>query len=172
MVNIRMRSAFTMIELIFAIVIISISMLTLPLILTVDANKQLGALNQEGILLASTKLSQTLANSWDSQSSPLGALMSTSQVLNTRVIGAGNLGAGLDRNGTSDFRAGHFEADLRRRLTPFSQQRNASIIGAETSGISSFHNTFEDINNTGLTIAQKRFAMKKVLEYCYLGDIC
>ncbi len=118
------RHAFTMLELVFAIVIIGIAVLALPTVLLTGASSQEQTLKEEGIMLTTTKISQILTFPWDASSSPSGALiMSTSQVLNT----AGD--TDLNRNGISDFRIGHFQDELRRRMSPESTPRAAGAIG-------------------------------------------
>ncbi len=62
------RSAFTMIELIFAIVIISISVLSLPMMNQVIAKNTEGSIVQEAIFAASAELNQVLSNTWDEES--------------------------------------------------------------------------------------------------------
>lgn len=147
------RCAFSMIELIFAIVIIGISMLALPMIMFTDASSQEDSLMQEAIMLSTTKIAQVLTFPWDQTSPPetVAGLVSTSQVVNT----AGN--AALARNGVTDFRIGHFPEQLRRRLTPFSAQRAAGGVGAATD-ISSFNGNSVTINATG---GNEQFSYKK-----------
>lgn len=123
--------AFTMLELVFAIVIIGIAVLALPTVLLTSASSQEQTLKEEGIMLTTTKISQILTFPWDQNSSPT-AVMSTSQVLNT----AGD--ADLNRNGTTDFRIGHFPDELRRRMSPNSAQRSAGAIGG-VNNIGSFN---------------------------------
>lgn len=76
--------------------------------------------------------------------------MSTSQVLET---GGDN---DFDRNGTSDFRVGHFPEQLRRRLSPNSAQRNASAIGVGPNSISGQDGTVDNIG-----AVNGRYAYKK-----------
>ncbi|MDD5158922.1 MAG: prepilin-type N-terminal cleavage/methylation domain-containing protein [Sulfuricurvum sp.] len=59
------RSAFTLIEVILALVIIGITVLTVPMIIQVNTASTQGSLNQEGIFAASAKLLQTLSFPWD-----------------------------------------------------------------------------------------------------------
>jgi len=133
------RSAFTMIELIFAIVIISIAILALPTILVRDASSQEQTLKEEGIMLTTTKIAQILTYSWDQSSSPT-TVMSTSQVLDTS-----HGDSDFDRN-ASDFRVGHFQDELRRRMTPNSSTRTAGTIGgAAGTNIGAFNNDVETV---------------------------
>jgi len=147
------RSAFTMIELIFAIVIIAVSMLSLPMIMGMDAQSQEDSLAQEGIMLTTTKVSQALTFPWDpASSSEAAGLMSASQVLDTPLPPAG-----LGRNAADpDFRIGHFPAQLRRRLTPPTLPRAASAIGAGANSISSLDGDTENIGAVGGQFAYKK----------------
>ncbi len=130
----KSRNAFTMIELIFAMVIISITVLALPLVLLQNADSQEMSLKQEGITLTSTKISQILTFTWDPLSSPLGVLMSTSNALDIAGGGA------APRVVATDFRVGHFQNELRRRMTPFTNPRFAGAIvgGGATGSINDF----------------------------------
>lgn len=166
-----MRFAFTMIELIFAIVIIGISMLTLPAMMAQDATNQESSLMQEGILLSTTKVAQVLTFPWDQQSSPGGVLMSTSQVLETVGVAAP---AGLRRVGVTDFRVGHFQEQLRRRLTPNSDQRTATAVGTVTvavPNINDFHNEILDLNATpGFEEFAYKKAWRTTTDISYVSD--
>lgn len=135
------RSAFTMIELIFAIVVIGITMLTIPLVMVQDAKQQEDSLMQEGIMLSATKIAQALTFQWANNSSDSGvaSLISKSQVLNTGGDGELFLRRAAPNN---DFRIGHFPEKLRRRLTPASNPRAAGAIGGNVipaTNINSFN---------------------------------
>ncbi len=120
------RYAFTMIELIFAIVIMGITFLTLPTILLRNSDSVERNVIQESIFLASSKLSQVLSFNWDSNSSQTGLnILETADVV--RVANGDNL---LDRN-ISDFRIGHFMQSKHRRMSPSGNVRIASPIGLE-----------------------------------------
>jgi prepilin-type N-terminal cleavage/methylation domain-containing protein len=152
------RCAFTLIELIFAIVVIGITMLALPTIMLQDANSQEKSLFQEGIMLTTTKASQVLTFPWDPLSSPAGGLMSLSQVLETGVAGDSELTARRAAP-EDDFRVGHFPEQLRRRLTPSSDQRIANAIAA--SPIPSMNNFNGESVEINATAGQEQWAYKK-----------
>lgn len=121
------RAAFTMIELIFALVIIGIVFITLPLILLSDSKNVEKNLMQEAIFASVTKMSQILSYRWDDNSSLNPFVITSSNVLTVT-----NGDSKLDRN-ISDFRVGHIQQPLHRRMTPASTLRNASsVLGAET----------------------------------------
>ena len=155
--DLGVRCAFTMIELIFAIVIIAISMLALPMIMLQDNTSQETSLLQEGIMLTTTKVSQVLTHPWDPNSSPAGALMSMSQVLDTA-----NGHADLDARRAdpdADFRVGHFPEKLRRRLSPSNAIRAASAPGGALNSISGFNGTTDNVG-----VAFGAFSYKKQWE--------
>ncbi len=64
----KFKLAFTMIELIFAIVIIGISMLSLPMIAQVSSTNIEKNLVQEAILIASTDMTKVISGKWDENS--------------------------------------------------------------------------------------------------------
>jgi competence protein ComGC len=118
----KASTAFTMIELIFAIVIIGLVMITIPTILVSNARHVETNLLQEAILIAATKMGQNMSYPWDenSRDSTVGVLAKT------EVLRVTNGAAQLDRD-NSDFRVGHFsDVALHRRMTPLSNERNAS----------------------------------------------
>ena len=120
------RHAFTMIELIFALVIMGIVFLTLPLILIQNAESVEDNLIQESIFLSASKMSQLLTFQWDDNSRDPAVILSASDALTVSAAGDNE----LDRN-ASDFRRGHFPEDKHRRMTPINNERNASAIGLE-----------------------------------------
>ena len=115
-----------MIELIFALVIMSIVFISLPMILVNNSSSLEDNLIQESIFLTSSKMSQVLTFQWDANSAETGmGTVATSDVLDV-TAGDGD----LDRN-ASDFRIGHFQEDKHRRMTPINLSRNATAIGQE-----------------------------------------
>ena len=116
-----------MIELIFALVIMGVVFITLPIILLNNARSLEDNLIQESIFLTTSKINQVLTFQWDESSSAAGmSVVSTSDVVN---VTSGT--AGLGRVGTSDFRVGHFRESNRRRMSPNTAQRNATAVGQE-----------------------------------------
>ncbi len=138
------RYAFTMIELIFAIVIMAIVFISLPMVMINNANTIEDNLVQESIFLTSSKLNQVLTFKWDDNSSdPLETTLSTSDVIDVT-----NGAAALDRN-TSDFRIGHFQEDKHRRMTPSGNPRSATAIGMEVAGV---YDDIDDFDNQTYSI--------------------
>lgn len=66
----RKRSAFTMIELIFAIVVIAITVLSLPMMTQVNARGMESGFVQEAIFASSAEIHQALSYRWDRNSAP------------------------------------------------------------------------------------------------------
>jgi len=138
-----LRKASSMIELVIAIVVMGIAMMTLPIMLTrVQSNNEF-AMQQEAILMARTQLGDILTYPWDEKSED-----------NSSNIGI------LDTNGYSDFnrtnRVGLVKQDKRRKFftTPTAA---TSSLGPETGesipdDIDDF-NTSNIINLTGNTNA-------------------
>jgi len=105
-----MRRGASMIELVIAIVVMGIAVMSLPLILTQSQNSNAMALQQEAILATKTKLGYLLSYEWDANS--YDALASVSRVLNTTASGS----ADNDFDTTTSRRIGHVIADNRRKL--------------------------------------------------------
>jgi len=153
------KPAFTMIELIFAIVIISITVVAMPLVLLQNANSQEMTLKQEGITLTSTKISQMLTFSWDPLSPPLGALMSTANALDVA-------GGAAPRVAGTDFRVGHFPGTLRRRMTPASAPRAAGAIAAgAAASINDFNGNIVTMGAPSARGFKRDFRLTTVVRY-------
>jgi len=108
-----MKKAMAMIELVFAIVIIGVAVMSLPLILTQVQNSNSFALRQEVILSIKTKLSYILAYQWDQNTYDVTA--DIERVLNTTNSPSASADDAFDVNNTIR-RKGHVLADNRRRL--------------------------------------------------------
>lgn len=133
------RPAFTMIELIFALVIMGIVFVSLPLILLRNANALEENLIQESIFLASAKMSHITSFQWDNNSSEAGVnTLATTDAIDVSAGGA----AALNRTGITDFRVGHFTQDKHRRMSPQDATfaRSATPIGPESA-------VFDDIDD-------------------------
>lgn len=114
----KLRNGASMIELVIAIVIIGIAMMTLPMMLTrVQSNNEF-AMQQEAILMARTQLGDILTYPWDEKS--------TDSSLNVGVLdtqGDSHFNRNPDNNSTR--RIGHVKADKRRKF--FTNEVNASV---------------------------------------------
>ncbi|MCJ7765598.1 MAG: type II secretion system GspH family protein [Thiovulaceae bacterium] len=106
------RSAFTMIELIFAIVVIAVVMLTIPTMIQVNNKALEGSASQEAIFLVSAVLSETTTFLWDDNS--LGG--TASDVVLSKIVDTDgdDVYDRIDANST--IRIGNLREDLHRRL--------------------------------------------------------
>jgi len=100
----------SMIELVFAIVIMGIAVMSLPLILTQVQNSNSFALRQEVVLSIKTKLSYILSYQWDQNTYDTTA--DIERVLNVPA----SADTDTDFNTSTIRRKGHILADGRRRL--------------------------------------------------------
>ena len=126
------RQAASMLELVVAIVIMGIAMMTLPLMLTRIQNNNNFAIQQEAILIARTQIGDILTYRWDEKSMDSN--------FNFGVLDTNS--TYFKRNNSSRRRVGHIKGNKRRKY--FSTERNASIIlGKEGTN----YNDIDDFNN-------------------------
>lgn len=106
-----MRSAFTMIELIYAIVIIAVVMLTIPMMIQVNNKALEGNVAQEAIFLVSAVLSETTTLLWDDNS-----LEGTATAVSlSKILDVGAVGSTYGRTDVnSSIRVGGLNEDLHR----------------------------------------------------------
>lgn len=93
------RQAFTLIELIFAIVIVAIIVLSIPMMTQATSKSSEGSISQEAVFAASAKLMQTLSFPWDENSSDIEQMLEGATVLSGVVKIPGGT-ASLDFNDT------------------------------------------------------------------------
>jgi len=123
----RSKSAFTMIELIFAIVIISIAVISLPVMTKITEKGIESNILQEAIFAASTELMSASTGYWDANS------MNDINNSIARVIDTDNL-CSVDR-----LRLGHIAQPLHRRCL----DDNSSVVDADEVASNSSLETFE-----------------------------
>jgi len=97
------RPAFTLLEVLFAIVIVGVTMVSVPVIINSNARGFDVTITQEAIFAASAELNQVLALSWDENS------IENNNTTASRVINPG------DCNATTNRRPGHISQPLHRR---------------------------------------------------------
>lgn len=117
----------SMLELVIAIVVMGIVVMSLPLILTQVQNNNAFAMQQEAILAAKAKIGDVLTYEWDENSYDVTAQRSF-------VLDTTNGDSELGRVGTTNRRIGHINANNRRKLydsTVALNNRSASAIGAD-----------------------------------------
>jgi len=128
------KSAFTMIELIFAIVVIAITVMSLPMMNEVNSKGIEGNLAQEAIFAASTELNQAVTYFWDENSSESGASLS-------RVIWISS----TDCDNDTKLRPGHINQKLHRRCRDDNSSR-------PTNTSDSNLNDLDDTNKTNMDL--------------------
>lgn len=164
------RSGFTLIELIYAIVIIGIAFVTLPVILINNSKNLEQNLEQEALFMTTTKMNQILSFAWDDQSRNSASVLAKAEALD---IAAGD--NEFDRIGVStDFRKGHFQEALHRRMTPHMLPRNVTTsanLGSEpgetfADDIDDFDATTDSSIGSGSQYGYKSgYALKTCIDY-------
>ncbi len=140
------HTAFTMIELIFAIIVISIVVISMPMMMKANEDAVESNIVQEALFASSAKMMQVLSYPWDENSTD-----------NTGVYGkvidiSGGTAAykRSDANGTLDvnssYRVGHILQDNHRRFHDYTSPY-ANTIGALATNVA----TPTALNNTGQT---------------------
>ena len=118
------RSAFTLIEIIFAIVIMSIAVLSLPMMNQITEKGIESSIVQEAIFAAATELNEVVTGHWDENS-----IEPTAPNSYARVI---DMGMCDDNTSSANFRLmpGHINEPLHRRC-----------LDSNTTGIAGTHTT-------------------------------
>jgi len=108
-----LKKAFSLIEVVFAIIIISISLMSVPMLLKQASKSDEHSIIQESVLAASTKIGNIISYPWDDSSYD-----TTNKIL--RVLDVSTSGdSELQRDTSSvnkNYRVGHIVADKRRRF--------------------------------------------------------
>jgi prepilin-type N-terminal cleavage/methylation domain-containing protein len=123
------RAGFTFIELIFAIVIVAIIVLSMPMMTLATSKATEGGITQEAIFATSAKLIQTLGFQWDENSTDNEQLIEGSTIL-AGVVKIPNGTASLDFNNTT-CRAGLIAR--RCRIDDNGNEVNVSNMGNDNS---------------------------------------
>ena len=120
-----------MIELIFAIVIIAIVVISLPLMMKTNEDAMEGNVVQEALFASSAKMMQVLSYPWDEHSTDSTNPNTYGKVVN--ITGGNTNYIRKDANGTSDvnssYRVGHILKDNHRRFHDVSLAADANHIG-------------------------------------------
>ncbi len=148
----KKRAAFSLIELVLAIVVIAISVMTIPLMLQQGAkNNQFTAL-QESIFAARTKLGDILTFRWDQNS------LEGSEIIRVLDVNAGDSELARDlASQDGNRRIGHIAEDKRRRFkdlnTSAPQRYPTSVVDKDSDGnpddIDDFQNEQTSVNFVG-----------------------
>ena len=139
------RYAFSLIELIIAIVIIGFVVLSLPTIININHKSIDSNLVQEAIFAASAELNQVLTYYWDENSADIN---STAGVINL---------AG-DCNSTTHLRPGHIDQEKHRKCNSATDIYANSPIGTDIPNFSledTIHQSTSIYSSSSTTIASK-----------------
>ncbi len=142
------REGFSLIELVLAIVIIAISLMSIPLMLQQSGKSDSFALVQESILATRTKMGNILSFKWDENSTENTGAMSVIRALDV-THGA----VDLNRSGSSVRRRGHVFTNLRRRMFDTPTYPLYEINTLDKDDVDDFHGEDINISNTvGMTM--------------------
>jgi Tfp pilus assembly protein PilV len=128
-----MRRAISLIELVFAIVIMGIAVMSLPLILTQVERSNEFSLQQEAILAAKTKIGDILSYEWDQNS--YDATTQRALVVAT----ASDANGDLNCSATTHARVGNVLSDYRRKCTTTAATTAANFVDANINDVDDFN---------------------------------
>lgn len=135
------RSAFSMIELIFAIVIIGITVVSLPMVNQVISKSTESNLVQEAIFASSAQINQVLSYRWDENSTKSDETLS-------KVVWTSS----SDCNNSTKLRDGHINEPLHRRCLDDNATRPTTTLGIESSDSGTADDIDDMIQTTTTTI--------------------
>ncbi len=151
-----MRRGISLIELVLAIVVIAISVMTVPMMLQQGTRNDTYSMMQEAILAARTKMGNILSYQWDDNSRE-----SNNTNGRLRVLDVANGDPALDRNGTyyPERRIGHVYGDLRRKMKAISAADRYPKAGADANitDVNDFDNHSTQIAWSGGSVVTDRY---------------
>jgi type II secretory pathway pseudopilin PulG len=133
---VKSRLAFTMIELIFAIVVVSFVVLSLPMVTQVTSQNTQDSYVQEAIFASSAQLSEVTAYRWDEASLDTDTFLS-------RVLSTNNDAC----DATTKLRTGHIAQPYHRRCVEDTTDRPSSIGFDGTENAADFDD-LDDLDGT------------------------
>ena len=133
------RYAFTLIELIFAIVIIGVTVITLPMMSQVTSEGIDESIVQEAIFAAATELNEATTHHWDESSFDINAENTYSRVVTTAI------GAATGCNNITRLRPGHINQERHRRCTDVNSTVSNAIADANISALNDAAHGADDI---------------------------
>jgi type II secretory pathway pseudopilin PulG len=164
-----MKKASSMIELVIAIVVMGIAMMSLPLMLTRTQSNNEFAMQQEAILAARTQIGDILTYRWDENSTNSKFV---SAVLDTNST---NFKRYPDENSTR--RIGHVKGDKRRKffnaITPATSVAHLGNLfdGNDTDDIDDFKDTNKTVvDSSEITNLDYRFDFNMTTNVGYVSD--
>ena len=151
-----MRKGISLIELVLAIVVIAISVMSVPMMLQQGIKSDTFSMMQEAILAARTKMGNILSYQWDDNSRE-----SNNTNGRLRALDVTNGDHALDRNGTyyPERRIGHVYGDLRRKMKAASSPNLFPKPGADANitDLNDFDNLVAQITWSGVNTASDRY---------------
>ncbi len=138
------KKAFTLIELVVAIVVIGIAMMSVPLLLSQASKSNEFSINQEAILAATTKMDNILTYPWNETNS--------SGVLKVFDVTNGNINLSRYPDNNSTRRIGHFKEKYRRKFYDNITEANSTLghdKGDEFDDIDDFNGEYFSVQNGG-----------------------
>ena len=130
-----MRRAIAMIELIFAIVIMGIVMMSAPMLISTASKSGYVAIQQESINEAASQVNIILGYQWDENN--------TNESYDPIVLSATG-DTGLNENGSTGLRAGTPKESYRKFFSSTGERGSASSIGADSGDM----DDMDDFNGT------------------------
>ncbi len=141
----KMRHGFTFIELVVAIVVIGIAMMSVPLLLSQSSRTNEFSISQEAVLAGSTKIGNILTYPWDDK------LVSEVDVKHILDVTNGDLDLDRFPDNNSTRRKGNFKANFRRKFD--TNLTFASVVlGRVGDTNASAYNDIDDFNGVSETI--------------------
>ena len=135
-----MHPAIAMIELIFAIVIMGIVMMSAPMLISTASKSGYVAIQQESINEAASQVNIILGYQWDENN--------TYEGYDPIVLTTDSTVSGLIENGTTGLRSGTPKESYRKFFSSTGQRGSASTIGAEDL------NDMDDFDGTDVNLTQ------------------
>jgi len=138
-----MRRAASLLELVIAIVVMGIAMMTLPLMLTTTQSNNTFAMQQEAILAARTQVGDMLTYLWDEHSIDSNGTIA--------VLDTNSTYAKFERHNNSVRRIGHVKGNKRRKyFTGKTYATTPSLLGKD--GSDSTPDDIDDFDTTSATL--------------------
>jgi prepilin-type N-terminal cleavage/methylation domain-containing protein len=125
------RSGFSLIELVFSIIIIAISLMSVPMLIGESNKANQYSLIQESVMAARTKLGNILTFQWDDNST----IINGSALEGLRVIDTLNGNIDLNRSVGTQYRVGHSHGVDRRKFDTTTNPVLAKRIGPDAGDL-------------------------------------
>ena len=166
-----MKRGFSLIEVVFAIIIIAISLMSIPMLLKESAKSNEFSMMQEAILATSTKMGNILSYPWDKNSYDR-----TNKILRTLDVSNGDSKLKRVTTGINDnnLRTGHIYVDYRRRFYDYNGSAgitlpDTTINNIPKQSINDFHRETKNIGGSG-GFDYKDSGMSMTSMVYYIGD--